>query len=227
MQAGINRKLMYYGVYAPWEHYPKNLRHYEIQNPFSVVEEFFSCAWPKSHRRDLKEWRDSVINEKFFLDKKHGPGSVLFIHEMNLKLLEALHLLWLDYEENKYSLPELTEAQLEEEKEKWIYFPNNLSVKELLNPYKVAKKIFKRISPQQFRDYLDEWLDWSLSNSAIDETVVPGEVIMVYENMLKLYSVAWLIHQREAKNGSAIDSVNYPIRYLRLPFYLLPTCFIG
>jgi HEPN domain-containing protein len=194
---------MYCGNYAPWEHYPKNLRHYELQNPLSVIEEFFSCAWPKSHRRDLKEWRDAVINEKFFLNKKHGPGSVLFIHEMNLKLLEALYLLWLDYEENKYRRPAPPEVQLEEEKEKWIYFPNNLSVKELLNPYKVAKKIFKEISPQQFRDYLNDWLHWALSNSAIDETVVPGEVIMVYENMLKLYSAAWLIHQRQSKNGLA------------------------
>jgi len=194
---------MYYGVYAPWEHYPKNLRHYEIQNPLSVIEEFFSCAWPKSHRRDLKEWRDFVINEKFFTGKKHGPCSVLFIHEINLKLLEALYLLWLDYEENKYSRSTPPEAQLEEEKEKWIYFPNNLSDKELLNPYKVVKKIFKEISPQQFRDYLNDWLHWALSNSAIDETVVPGEVIMVYENMLKLYSAAWLIHQRQVKNGLA------------------------
>jgi hypothetical protein len=194
---------MYCGYYAPWDHYPKNLRYDEIKNPLGVVVDFFGCAWPKNQKRDLKKWRDCVINEKCFTDKVHGPGTLLFISELNLKLLEAAYLLWLDYEENKDSRLKLLEEQIEEEKVRWVYFPENLSIKELLNPYKVIKKVFKEIPPQKFRDYLKDWLHFALYNTPIDETVIPGEVIMVYENVLKIHSAAWLIHQREANNSLA------------------------
>jgi hypothetical protein len=35
MEAGLNKRIMYNGTYAPWEHYPKTLRHYEVENPMS------------------------------------------------------------------------------------------------------------------------------------------------------------------------------------------------
>jgi hypothetical protein len=49
--------------YAPWEHYPKNLRHYEIENPMSVVIDFCSADSVIGHGRRLKEWRYYVVNE--------------------------------------------------------------------------------------------------------------------------------------------------------------------
>jgi HEPN domain-containing protein len=114
-------------------------------------------------------------------------------------------LLFLTYQENSWSRKKLEESQLAEEKETWVYFPNDLSTEELLNPYITIKKIFKKIKPQMYRDYLQEWLHAALYTSPIDETVMPGEVITVYENILKLYAASWLIYQRETKEVELKD----------------------
>jgi hypothetical protein len=190
---------MYCGKYAPWDHYPKTLRHYEIQDPLSVITEFFSSGSVKTHKEELKEWRDRVIDDKYYNDKPHGPGTLLFICEFNLKLLEAAYLLLLNYKETSWKRKQLEEEQLAVEQETWIYFPKNLSKDEQLDPFLAIQKIFRKIKPQMYRDYLREWLHAALYTSPIDETVMPGEVITVYENLLKLYSAAWMIYQREGK----------------------------
>ncbi|MDR6942959.1 hypothetical protein [Mucilaginibacter pocheonensis] len=197
MQAGINVMTMYCSKYAPWEHYPKTLRHSEIQDPLSVIADFFNTGSVKSHSQDLKKWRDCVISDRYFNDKRHGPGTLLFSYDLNLRLLEAAYLLLLAYQENSWKYKKLEKSQLAEERATWVYFPNGLSTEELLNPYTVFRKIFKKIKPQMYRDYLQQWLHAALYTSPIDETMMPGEVIAVYENMLKLYAASWLICQRE------------------------------
>lgn len=192
---------MYFGKYAPWEHYPKTLSHFEIQNPLSVIADFFSAGAVKDHRKDLKEWRACVVSNKHFDDKHHGPGTLLFTCELNLKLLEAAYLKLLDYNEKSWKRKKLEESQLAEEKETWAHFPDNLSMEELLNPYLAIKRIFKKIKPQMYRDYLHDWLHAALYTSPIDEDITPGEVITVYENMLTLYAATWLIYQRESKEA--------------------------
>lgn len=188
---------MYNGTYAPWEHYPKTLRHYEVQNPMSVVVDFFSVDSVKGHRKRLKEWRYYVVNDEHYDEKRHGPGTLLFIYDLNLRILEAMYLLLVNYKNFSYQRKQLTEDQLEEEKEHWAYYPKNLSLKEQLEPYKAVKKVFKKIKPQEYRDQLHEWSHVALYNNADAEALHVGEVITVYENLIKLYSAAWLICQRE------------------------------
>ncbi|TSD64473.1 HEPN domain-containing protein [Inquilinus sp. KBS0705] len=191
------KNIMYNGSYAPWEHYPKNLRHYEVENPMSVVVDFFSADSVKGHGRRLKEWRYYVVNDEHYDEKRHGPGTLLFIYDLNLKILEAMYLLLLNYKNFSYQRKQLTEEQLEEEKELWEYYPKNLSLKEQFEPYKAVKKVFKKIKPQEYRDQLHEWSHVALYNNADDESLYAGEVITVYENLIKLYSAAWMICQRE------------------------------
>jgi HEPN domain-containing protein len=188
---------MYNGTYAPWEHYPKTLRHYEVENPMSVVVDFFSADSVKGHGRRLKEWRYYVVNDEHYDEKRHGPGTLLFIYDLNLRILEAMYLLLLNYKNFSYQRKQLTEEQLEEEREQWEYYPKNLSLKEQIEPYKAIKKVFKKIKPQEYRDYLHEWSHAALYNKADVEGLYAGEVIAVYENLIKLYSAAWLICQRE------------------------------
>ncbi|SDP86284.1 HEPN domain-containing protein [Mucilaginibacter sp. OK268] len=189
---------MYTGTYAPWEHYPKTLRHYEVENPLAVVADFFSADSVKGHTKRLKEWRYYVVNNEHYKDERHGPGSLLFIYDFNLRILEAMYLLLINHQQFSYRKKKLTKAQLEEEKERWTYFPKNISRKEQLDPYKAVKKVFSKIKPQEYRDYLHEWSHAALYNKADDEGLYAGEVIMVYENLIKLYAAAWLIHQRES-----------------------------
>jgi len=183
--------------YAPWEHYPKNLRHYEIENPMSVVVDFFSADSLNGHGRRLKEWRYYVVNDEHYDEKRHGPGTLLFIYDLNLRILEAMYLLLISYKRFSYNRDKINEEQLEEEKKRWEYYPKNLSLKEQLEPYKAVKKVFKKITPQEYRDQLHEWSHVALYNNADVESLYAGEVINVYENLIKLYSAAWLICQRE------------------------------
>jgi HEPN domain-containing protein len=191
------KSIMYNGTYAPWEHYPKTLRHYEVENPMSVVVDFFSADSVKGHGKRLKEWRYYVVNDEHYDEKRHGPGTLLFIYDLNLRILEAMYLLLVNYKNFSYQRKQLTEEQLEEEKEQWEYYPKNLSLKEQLEPYKAVKKVFKKIKPQEYRDQLHEWSHVALYNNADVEALYAGEVITVYENLIKLYSAAWLICQRE------------------------------
>ncbi|MBB3056727.1 HEPN domain-containing protein [Mucilaginibacter gotjawali] len=204
---------MYFDKYAPWEHYPKTLRQHEIENPMSVVADFFFADSVKGHGKRLKEWRYYVVNDEHYNEKRHGPGTLLFVYDLNLKLLEAMFLLLCTYKNFSYQQEKLTEAQLEAEKEQWEYYPKNLTLKEQLNPYIAVKKVFKKIKPQAYRDHLHEWSHVALYNNADTEGLYAGEIIAVYENLLKLYSAAWLIYQRESgkpelkrsKSGTAIE----------------------
>ncbi|WP_462266472.1 hypothetical protein [Mucilaginibacter sp.] len=192
----LNTTIMYLGKTAPWEQYPKHLRFNEIMNPLQVLMDFFSSGWPRDHRKDLKEWRYYVLNDKFYKDR-HGARHVLFIYDQDVQLIEAVHLLLIKNEDRWPRLEDVAEEQIEQERSDWVYFPKNLSQKELANPYKAVKKVFKKISPQEYRDYLHEWLHAALYNNTIDETMMAGEIMDVYDNIRKLYSAAWLIHQRE------------------------------
>ena len=90
---------MYLTQYAPWEHYPKTLILKEFMDPLSVVDDFFSCDSLEGHAERLKEWRYYAVNDKVYKDKdvRRSPGGLLFEYDMNLKLLEAVYLLYLNY----------------------------------------------------------------------------------------------------------------------------------
>lgn len=188
---------MYYGEHAPWEQYPKNLEWNEIKNPLKAVEGFFNSGELTEQRSDLKQWRNCVITENVFPSDRHGPGTVLFICKLNLQLIEAMHLLLLDYNTTYINKPKYTAEDVVCEKEQWDDYPRNLSAKEEINPYRVCKKAFKDFAPQQYRNYLDEWQSAALSTSPIDESMLPYEVIAVYDNLKRLYSAAWIILQRD------------------------------
>lgn len=199
---------MYTDPIAPWEQYPKYLRFSEVLNPLKVITDFFSSGWPDDHRQDLKEWRYHVLNDAYFKGR-NGPGDLLFIHDETIQLIEALHLLLIKYKCRFPKLKEATVEQIEQEKLDWVYFPNKLSQKEIINPYHALKGCFKKFSPQEYREHLHEWLHAALYDHAADETLTAGEIIDVYQNVRKLYSAAWLIHQRETMETLTHESWGY------------------
>lgn len=196
MVAGVNPATMYLNSIAPWEQYPKHLSFSQVVSPKKVIMEFFSSGWPKDHRKGLKKWRYYVLNDLSYKDR-HGAGHLLFVYDQTLELIEAMHLLLLENRDRWPRLEDVTEEQIAQEKESWVYFPGNLSPEELANPYRAVKKCFKKISPQQYRIYLHEWLGNALYKRAADETNLAADIITVYSNIRRLYSAAWLIHQRE------------------------------
>jgi HEPN domain-containing protein len=207
---------MYTGYHTPWDHYPKYLPYKEFINPINFLSEFFNAHSLKGHRRDLTEWRHYAVSDECFHEKKFGPGQLLYTHELNVKLLEAMYVMLINYECSYPKPPSPTELQLAQEKKTLRPFPKDLSPKELLNPLKVAKKIFKDLSLPQYREHLYEWLNEALIIKHIAESMDAADVILVYENMLKLYSAAWLILHRSEKEHMESKPVKF-IKTIELP----------
>jgi len=202
----FNELVMYCGVYAPWDHYPKFLRQSEVRNPFIPLKGFFDANDVEGHFEKLKRWRHYVVNFEHYNDERFGPGNLLYDYELNIRLLECLYILFLDYKDHQYILTKIEEEQLITEKEEWIWYPSHLTKAELLNPYLIINAAFDEIQPEQFRDHLWEWINAALSSNAIDETTTPGEIITVYEHIKKMYSAAWLIFQRQTNEPSLLNN---------------------
>jgi len=191
---------MYHEKYAPWDHFPKTLRYYEIMNPFIVLKDFFNAASVDAHSEDLKQWRDCVITSKYYKSRNGAPGELIFIHSLNVKLIEALYLLLLEYEYRRFLKQKASMEQIEKEKQEWSFFPPNLCQEDLTDPYQSLRKLFKKTKPQAYRDLLEDWLMYGLYNKPIDEGVAPKYIVRLYENLLKMYELGWLIYQREAES---------------------------
>jgi HEPN domain-containing protein len=198
MESGSNSNVMYNGKYAPWDHYPKTLRHDEVQNPFGVIVEFFHSDTPKGHRSKLKQWRKYAISKEHYDHKVFGPGNLVFTYKTNLNLLEAMYLLLLEYG-SAWKPEKTSDEQLANEKATWRHFPKSLSTEELLDPFIAVKKIFEAFSLPEYRDHLEEWFQEALYIRHTAECMDPAEVIGVYDNLRKLYAAAWMIYQRNSK----------------------------
>ncbi len=192
---------MFFGRYAPWENYPKKLRYFEVVNPLVVITDFFSANLLGGHYKKLKKWRHYVLKDKVYKDKRHGPGSLLFTYDMNVRLLEAAYLLYYNDRIAKNEKVIVSITELEAEKKLLDDFPENLSYKEMHDPYQAFKKVFRKISLQQYRDYLHEWLYAALYIKGGKDELEADDIKLVYKNMLKLYSAVWLIYQRENKGS--------------------------
>jgi hypothetical protein len=149
---------MYITSYVPWENCPKKLYHHEVIDPLSVLIDFFGIDDLNGHLNKLKKWRYFVNRNEAYKDERFGPGSLLFTYDQNIRLLEAAFLL--EYKDSitgdKKSV--ISVSDLETERKCLDDFPDNLSDKEMHNPYAAIRKVFSETSLQRHRDYLHEWL---------------------------------------------------------------------
>jgi len=130
-----------------------------------------------------------------------GREVYFFTYNMNVRLLEAAYLLYYNDCTFKNKKVIVFVAELEAERKLWDDFPENLSHKEMHDPYQAFGKVFRKISLQQYRDYLHEWLYAALYIKGGNDELEADEIKLVYKNLLKLYSAVWLIYQRENKGS--------------------------
>jgi len=184
-----------------WCFNPVNLSKQEIHDPFMVISDFFSSDDVPGHLRELLTWRNCIIADRYYVDRKGSPSGLLFTHKLNVKLVEAMYLL---LQVNWSKIMMITAIHhsglLSEEKNTWPYFPDMLNEEELLNPFLVIKAFFNDYTLPQYRDFLYEWLEHGLSSNAAAEFIETADLIKVYENLQKLYAAAWLIHQRTSNH---------------------------
>jgi HEPN domain-containing protein len=186
-----------------WANCPITLSPYEIKDPFIVIEDFFSADSLSGHLKVLQKWRDHVIGGGYFTDVKGNPSSLLFTHELNVKLIEAAMVLKKPFFSEilmQYDFHDL--SQIIDERVQWAEYPNSLSEAELLNPFLIIRSFFRQFSLAEYRAHLDEWLTYALSSKPANEFVTTKDLTVVYENLQKLYNVMWVYHNRHRATQS-------------------------
>ncbi|WP_457129257.1 HEPN domain-containing protein [Mucilaginibacter sp. HD30] len=179
--------------------YPKYLDQDEINDPLTVIRDFFHSDWLPGHQEALLEWRKCVIQEGYYKGDRDNPASLLYTHQLNARLVEAVYVLSQTKKTKKIAdaIHINFDEQLQQEEREWLHYPVYLSSVERINPYLAIGNFFKVYSVDQYRDFLYEWLETGLSKDAVDESLDVSDVIYFYENMQKLYEAVWIIRQRE------------------------------
>lgn len=180
------------------------LNHDEIADPIKVVHEFFSHAWLPDHLKTLKRWRNDAAFESE-KPKKCSPDFLVYHYELIIKLIEAAWLLKrhklgrLYFDDKQESA--IAKWYIKTERKKLRNYPQNLSVREIIKPSSVLKKMFRIHQLEGYKKILHTWLHDALNTSFMEERLTKFEVIMVYEQLVKLFEATWLIRER-VKEGS-------------------------
>ncbi len=171
----------------------------EITDPIIVIHEFFSHAWLPDHLKMLKHWRNDAAFESE-KSKKCSPAFLLYHYELTIKLIEAAWLLKkrkpgkLDFDDKEES--EFVKWYIKTEKKKLRNYPENLSIREIVKPSSVLKKMFRIYQLDGYKKILHTWLHDALNTSFMEERLSKFEVIIVYEQLVKLFEATWLIRER-------------------------------
>ncbi|WP_293744886.1 hypothetical protein [uncultured Pedobacter sp.] len=175
----------------------------EITDPIKVLHEFFSHTWLPDHLKMLKRWRNDAAFESE-KSKKCSPAFLVYHYELTIKLMEAAWLLKrhklgrLDFDDKKER--ELAKCYVKTEKKKLRDYPQNLGIREMVKPSFVLQKMFRIYQLDGYKKILHTWLHDALNTSFMEERLSKFEVIMVYEQLVKLFEATWLIRER-VKDG--------------------------
>jgi hypothetical protein len=175
----------------------------EITDPIKVINDFFSYSWLPNHLKMLKRWRNDAALESEE-SKKCSPDYLVYNYELTIKLIEAASLLKrhklgrLDFDKQE---SDIAKWYIKTERKKLRDYPENLSIREIVKPSSVLKKMFRIHKLDGYRKILNTWLHNALSTSTMEESLSKSEVITVYEQLVKLFEATWLIGERiKAKN---------------------------
>lgn len=171
----------------------------EITNPTVVINNFFSSSWLPDHLKTLKEWRNEAAFESDSSPERNSVA-ILYGHELTIKLVEAAWLLK-NEKLGKVGINAKKENAtakwfLKMEKKKLRDYPEHLTVNEMVKPSSVLKKMFKIHDLSDYRKILNIWLYDALSTTFMEESLSKSDVIIVYEQLVRLFEAMWLINER-------------------------------
>ena len=132
--------------------------------------------------------------------KKCSLDYLVYHYELTIKLIEAAWLLKrhklgrLDLDDKQES--DIAKWYIKTERKKLRDYPENLTIREIVKPSSVLKKMFRFYKLGGYKKILHTWLHNALSSSFIEESLSKSEVITVYEQLVKLFEATWLIRER-------------------------------
>ena len=176
----------------------------KITNPYEVIAEFFSDADIATHRRILRNALLAANSEKIY--DKDSPSDLL----LEFKFLEsAVNADYLINQEGKVSPIKIEKKDVfnpnlycswHKDLTEWDFFPRVLSLKEYFNPYLVFKRFFKYKALPEWKQDLQEILDYALARSCLLESGINIDILSVYFFLSKLIEAAHLIDVRETNH---------------------------
>lgn len=204
MPPGVKNYLMN-TVLNQWVNCPINLSTNEIENPFIVIDDFFSADDLSGHLEYLKKWRDRVIGPGYYVDLKGSPSGLLWRHELNIRLIESAAQLL-----NSSGLLKgyVVDINSEEHKQEAAIIRGKLNESEIKNPMIVINAFFQGRTVGWYREELQEWLRYGLSTDAAKEFVCSPDLVIVFENLQKLYAAVWLMlatHEQQTADSEQAE----------------------
>jgi hypothetical protein len=179
--------------------------------PYRVIEDFFSFASLKRHRKYISSMLKASYSEDYW--RKSDPGSLLFFQERIEELMKATYLLTV----KKNKTLQKKEARLKNEvleraidpavyvgwpegNAMWEFFPRSLSKKEFINPYIAFEKFFDFKNLNEWLAQFKELINYALSPYG-KESALDIDYLQTNNLLQKLIEASHLIHVRVNKRG--------------------------
>jgi len=173
----------------------------EITDPYEVIGEFFHDSDLATHREMTAEMLLAASSERVY--DKTTPSDVLLQFKFMESVINAAYLINKEEKESPLKIkksdvfnPNLY-CSWHRDLTEWDFFPRMLSLEEYVNPYLVFKRFFKYMELPEWKEVLQEILDYALASDSIYETVVKIDTLSIYFHLSKLIEAAHLIDVRE------------------------------
>ncbi|WP_129713932.1 hypothetical protein [Pedobacter sp. SYP-B3415] len=127
------------------------------------------------------------------------PSHMLYQYELTMKLLETALLLKnrkLGSTGISKRKPDIINWFINRERKRLQYYPSHLEPKEIIKPARVFKSIFDTYDLTYYNRVFRNWLYDALSDKFMEKSLTKTEVLYVYDRLVKLYEVMWLVHNR-------------------------------
>lgn len=79
--------------FSQWEMQPRKLSADEIENPQTVIHQFFDYASLPQVRAHLWEWLKSTVTGDYVSLPRQEKGNLIYFFEQLEKLVEAAHII--------------------------------------------------------------------------------------------------------------------------------------
>jgi hypothetical protein len=175
-----------------------------ITNPYEVIAEFFFDADIATHRKMVRDILLAANSDKVY--DKDSPSDLLLQFKFVESVINAAYLI---NEEGKESPIKIEKKDVfnpnlycswHKDLTEWDFFPRQLSLKEYINPYLVFARFFKHKALLEWKQELQEILDYALARSSISESTMNIDTLAAYFFLSKLIEAAHLIDVRETSH---------------------------
>jgi len=173
----------------------------EITDPYEVIGEFFHDSDLPTHREMTAEMLLAAHSDRVY--DLTTPGDLLLQFKFMESVINAAYLI---NKEEKESLLKIQKSDVfnpnlycswHKDLTEWDFFPRELSLKEYINPYLVFRRFFKYKELSEWKEVLQEILDYALARDSIFEAGMNIDTLSVYFYLSKLIEAAHLIDVRE------------------------------